>query len=621
MTGSVPRRWFLLGSAAGAGMILSAAERSVSSSELARWDFDRDGEAATDSISRIADTISSRTCKIERRPGIGGKALRLDGYSVWFSRAGPRAPVLGEEFTIQLWAALESFPVSDAAFINQHDRQDSGYFFGLDPYGFLRLELSVDGVWRQCVSTAPVPRYEWVHLAGSLERSGAMSVYQNGLRVGSAEGRGGGVRAANSVELIAGKTNGCPYSEGLFPTGVLNGLLDEVSIHAKPLTAAEIRQAHRRGSGSKQPDLAVANAEFKGDQHRPTYHALPPRAWTNEPHGLIRFQGQYHLFYQKNANGPYWGQINWGHMAGPDLMRWKHLRPALSPEPGLDAAGCWSGSVIEYKGQLAIIYTAVDGKKASICLATSNDGVSFSKSKDNPLIAGPPENLKHMDFRDPFVWTEGDSFYMIVGSGIREVGGTALLYKSSDLIQWTFLRQLLQGNKESSGTFWEMPVFVPLGAKHILIVTEVPGRSSYWIGEWKDERFYPEHEYPKRLEIVNHFLSPTPYRDEKGRMIAMGIIPETRSARETWKAGWAHVYSLPRILSLDEDGSLRQQPLPELQALRGKSFSIRNKRVESESSNFLSDVRGTALEISAKFTREDSTRVGLRLRRTADRQE
>jgi len=429
------------------------------------------------------------------------------------------------------------------------------------------------------------------------------------------------VRQAKNVDLLLGKTNGCPYVNGLFATGVLNGLVSQVVIHGRSLSAEAIRQAHARGSGSAEPDLVAASNEFKRDAHRPTYHARPPRAWTNEPHGLIRFKGRYHLFYQKNANGPYWGQINWGHMVSYDLLRWVHLKPALSPGPGLDAAGCWSGSVIEHQGQLAIVYTAGDGTKPSICLATSEDGVSFSKSPQNPIVASSPAELNHPDFRDPFVWAERDSFYMIIGSGIPNVGGTALLYKSADLLRWTFLRQLLQGKKENSGTFWEMPVFFSLGEKHILTVTEVPGRSSYWIGTWKDERFYPDNEHPERLEILNHFLSPTPYRDEHGRAIVIGIIPETRSPRETWKAGWAHLYSLPRVLSLDKDGSLRQEPAAELQELRGKNFSLTNKRVEANPSNVLTDVSGMALEISARFTRGDSTRTGLRLRRTADAQE
>jgi len=421
---------------------------------------------------------------------------------------------------------------------------------------------------------------------------------------------------ASTVDLLIGKANGCPYIGNLFPSGVINGFLDQVAIENRCLPQAELR--NRVGRTVPEADLALP---IEGDPQRPVYHALPARAWTNEPHGLIEFAGKYHLFYQKNANGPYWGQINWGHLTSPDLLQWNDQAPALSPEPGLDAAGCWSGSLARRGDDLAIIYTAGDGHKPSICLATSPDGISFSKSPHNPVIAESPAELKHPDFRDPFVWREGETYYVIIGSGIPGVGGTALLYKSADLVHWTFLHKLLQGDKQTSGTFWEMPVFFPLNDKHVLIVCEVPGRASYWIGDWKHEQFSPDQIPPRRLEILNHFLSPTPYRDTQGRTLAIGIIPDTRRPREAWKAGWTHCYSVPRVLSLDEQGALCQSALPELARLRGTPFSFSKQRISPGQFVPLTGVRGNALEISATFTRGAASRIGFQLCRSDDGQE
>ncbi len=135
------------------------------------------------------------------------------------------------------------------------------------------------------------------------------------------------------------------------------------------------------------PDLQINSAWCANDPQRPRFHAIPPRAWTNEPHGLIHWGGEYHLFYQKNPSGPYWGHIHWGHMTSPDLYRWTEMQVALSPEPGPDSEGCWSGSVIDYNGRLASIYTAGDGHRASICLALSEDGLHFTKYPNNPVIS------------------------------------------------------------------------------------------------------------------------------------------------------------------------------------------------------------------------------------------
>jgi sucrose-6-phosphate hydrolase SacC (GH32 family) len=602
-------------------MALSAAAEPANRHELAHWKFDSNTGYIEDTVSRIHDAIYSKTCTPDFRAGIKGHALWLDGYSAWCSRTASVAPSPSGEFTIEFWAALESYPTSLAAFINQRDRNEAGYFFGLDQFGFLRFGLRMDGSWRECVSSEPIPKFEWMHIAASVDTLGRMSVYRNGTMIGAAASEAGILQLARTVDLLIGKTDGCEYVAGVFPTGMVNGLLDDIVLYNKCLSGDEIRRSCNSFPQTSKPDLAVRPSYFAGDLQRPVYHALPDRAWTNEPHGLIRFEGEYHLYYQKNANGPYWGQINWGHMTSPDLLRWTDQKPVLSPQPGLDAAGCWSGSIIQHQGQLSAIYTAGDGKKPSICIATSEDGSSFSKSPHNPIIAASPAELNHPDFRDPFVWAEGDTFYLIVGSGIPNVGGTALLYKSSDLVHWTFLRKLLQGGKENSGTFWEMPVFFRLGDKHVLIVCEVPGRASYWVGEWKDEQFHPDQPDPRRLEIINQFLSPTPYRDEQGRLIVMGIIPETRSSRETWKAGWAHLYSLPRMLDLDANGSLQQQPLPELATLRKDAFSLANKSVDESAPNLLKPIRGVSLEIRGSFSRGSAKRTGFRLRRTDDAQE
>jgi beta-fructofuranosidase len=396
----------------------------------------------------------------------------------------------------------------------------------------------------------------------------------------------------------------------------------DVCIYASALTPAAIANLARQSRPVEACDLHINRAWCAADPQRPHYHAQPPRAWTNEPHGCIYWRGQYHLFYQKNANGPYWGNINWGHMTSPDLYRWKEQPVALSPEAGgPDAEGCWSGSVIEHRGRLALIYTAGDGHKASICLATSDDGVSFTKHGSNPIIAAPPEGHKYPEFRDPFVWREDNTYYLIIGSAIEDAGGAALLYRSSDLITWQYLKPLLTGDKSSSGTFWEMPVFVSIGEYHVLIVCEVPGRASYWVGKWKDESFTPLSDAPQRLELFNHLLSPTPHTASDGRVITMGIIPDQRHPKETWKAGWAHLYSLPRVLSIDSSGHLHQAPLETIEKWSRPLFSSSNIPLQDGVVTPFAGAAGGGVAIDIQFRRGASQSVSLFIRRSPDGQE
>jgi beta-fructofuranosidase len=347
---------------------------------------------------------------------------------------------------------------------------------------------------------------------------------------------------------------------------------------------------------------------------------MPPRAWTNEPHGLVHWRGEYHLFYQKNPNGPYWGHIHWGHMTSPDRLKWTEQPIALTPEPGPDCEGCWSGSAIVADDKLHLIYTGGDGKRASICMAFSDDGIHFNKYPGNPVIEAPPPGIGVKEFRDPFIWKEGSEYRMIIGSGIEGVGGTALLYASRDITSWWFVKPLLIGSKQTSGVFWEMPVFIRIGDQHVLIVCEVPGRASYWVGKWDNDEFRVASEAPQRLDLLNHFLSPTPCRDIDGRVVTIGIVPETRDSREAWQAGWAHLYGLPRELTLDEHGRLQQQPLTELQK-RFTQLTSSEAPVSLNSDWYVCEAAGSCLRLSMLFEQGVSESVMISLRRAPGQQE
>jgi beta-fructofuranosidase len=413
----------------------------------------------------------------------------------------------------------------------------------------------------------------------------------------------------------------CPIVADVFHTGVLNGLLRDVRVFDGPLSPADLGRVMQESKPSSSPDLQINGPWCADDPQRPQYHAIPPRAWTNEPHGLIHWGGQYHLFYQKNPDGPYWGHINWGHMTSPDLYRWTEVPVALSPEPGPDNDGCWSGSVIDYNRKLAIIYTGGDGHRASICLALSDDGIHFIKHPGNPVIPQPPEGQGFPEFRDPFVWRQGDTYYLIIGSAITGKGGTALLYRSTDLINWEYRKPLLVGDRETSGVFWEMPVFVKLGEQHALIVCEVPGRASYWVGTWKDETFTPHSMCPQRLELFNHLLSPTPHILEDGRVVTMGIIPDERSPKECWRAGWAHHYSLPRLISVDAQGRIHQSAFEGIESWGESVASISNLDLTDGSMKQVEQASGTALNIRVVFKKGDSHSVTLRFRCSTDGRE
>jgi sucrose-6-phosphate hydrolase SacC (GH32 family) len=587
----------------------------------AHWKLDGSGDEARELQSGTRDAIPSRTGHA-RWVGEGReRALRLDGYSVWIHHPVANPKLATGSVTFCAWVALEAYPVHTAALVQSSGGNTSGYCLCIDQWGYPRFGAWVAEGWKEIAGLQPVPRGRWVHLAGALSERGAPLLFMDGeaCEANSLPDATPPALTANGISI--GRARDCPVIGDLFPTGVINGLIKDVRIYAAPLSAPSLARVMAEAKPAQAPDLEINGNWCGDDPSRPHYHAMPPRAWTNEPHGLVHFNGQYHLFYQKNANGPYWGNINWGHLASPDLRTWTELPVALTPDHGADAEGCWSGSVIEHEGKLAIFYTGNGGRGAGICLATSSDGVHFTKHAANPVIAATPDSAVYPEFRDPFVWREQDRFYLLIGSAVKGRGGTALLYRSDDLVHWEFRKPLLVGDREKSGIFWEMPIFVKVGDRHVLIVCEVPGRASYWVGDWKDEVFTPLAVEPHRLELFNHLLSPTPHVTGDGQVITMGIIPDQRSPKQCWRWGWAHLYSLPRRLSIGPDGRLQQSPWEGLSSWASDPVSWAAFPLRENAPDTLRGISGTCLHLHAVISRKASRELEVVVRRSPDDRE
>src|SRR5690606_12486726 len=131
----------------------------------------------------------------------------------------------------------------------------------------------------------------------------------------------------------------------------------------------------------------------------------------------IYFEGKYHLFYQHNPQGPYWAQIHWGHWVSDDMVNWRDLPIALSPEKGaVDPDGVWSGSAAyDENGLPALFFTAGDDSEspnqrvglARSCFAKDGDTDLVNWQKHPvPLIVQQKGQGMFGDFRDTFVWRE-----------------------------------------------------------------------------------------------------------------------------------------------------------------------------------------------------------------------
>lgn len=345
------------------------------------------------------------------------------------------------------------------------------------------------------------------------------------------------------------------------------------------------------------------------DPMRPQYHLMPQGQWMNDPNGPVFWNGKYHLFYQLNPHDSVWGDMHWGHAISDDMVHWKHLPIAIAPEKdGPDAAGVFSGSIVNDNGTATALYTGVSPApmseatlkdpnhpyKEQQCLRTAKDAGLEEWSEPKVVIAKPPESLPIATiggFRDPAPWREGDTWYMLIGSGEMHKGGMALLYRSSDLYSWQYMHPFAEGpgngkdtpDTVDSGTMWECPDFFSVGGRGVLLYSTE--RKVFWrAGKQKSWRLSTDK---KGLQdygafyAPKSFLAPADWSAQSApptnlvagadgatsRRILWGWINETRPEAESKRSGWAGAMSLPREVTIGADGAPRFWPAKETDTL------------------------------------------------------
>lgn len=340
------------------------------------------------------------------------------------------------------------------------------------------------------------------------------------------------------------------------------------------------------------------------DPHRPGYHFLPPRNWMNDPNGLIKWNGRYHLFYQFNPYGALWGSIHWGHASSKDLIHWKDHPIALLPEIGSgDENGCWSGCMILDRDIPTAVYTGfVDYNNTPMMLAYSkdNDLLDWEKSPHNPVITDKPKGVRETDFRDPYVWREDKIWKAVLGGRFLDGQCGVLLYESHNLAEWIYKGILYQNRLHDSITMWECPNFFALDGQYILLFSLSPNFQGvyYYVGDYDGLRFYPNKE--GYLETGPIFYAPQVRQFDDERMILFAWLLEGRSDEENEQAGWAGVQSLPVTLELDDSKNLITRPVNEINLLRESNYVLHDVHLPANNFHEI-PLRGRMIEIDAEF--------------------
>jgi fructan beta-fructosidase len=355
------------------------------------------------------------------------------------------------------------------------------------------------------------------------------------------------------------------------------------------------------------------------EPYRPQYHFSPRQNWTNDPNGLVYFEGEYHLFFQYNPFGDQWGHMSWGHAVSRDLLRWQELPVALPEQNGImiftgstviDRANtsgfCRNGNpclVAVYTG-----HTPADGSHRALQtqnLAYSNDrGRTWTKYPGNPVL-----NLNLPDFRDPKVfWSEQNKHWIMLVSLPDD--HKVRIYASANLKQWQQLSDF--GPAGATSGQWECPELfkLPVNGKTdetrwVLKVGLNPGglhggsAEQYFIGRFDGTRFVNDN--PPSVTLW------TDYGKDCYCALTFNGLPKTEApVMIGWMNNWQYAAALPtkpwrgqmtvpRKLSLRTTPygiRLFQEPVDALQQLREQPLALTNQTVEQVNRSLSSDQYG-----------------------------
>ncbi len=350
------------------------------------------------------------------------------------------------------------------------------------------------------------------------------------------------------------------------------------------------------------------------EKYRPQFHFSQLKGWNNDPNGMVYYNGRYHLFWQCNPVGTGWGNMYWGHASSPDMVNWTEHKRALrcgagkggtpleKRHPAMATGACFSGSGnVDHNNATGL---NKDGKKtlllfnsdmnAGVSAFYSHDGINFQRwMKKYPLgITG----------RDAkFVYHEPTHKWVAVScldDKGKKHGRHFPIFTSDDLQNWT-LDQSFEDVHECP-EFFQLPVDGDENHKKWVLME---ASSAYFIGEYRDGKFVPDHKEKKVTMIPRSCYAGQCFSNPPdGRAVYIGwagIVTD----RMPFNQGFTIPMNLTLRTGKEEGVHLFANPVKEVETLR-KPVEVEEAGIKLQAGNasYSKNLSGELYDIS--FTLE-----------------
>ena len=376
---------------------------------------------------------------------------------------------------------------------------------------------------------------------------------------------------------------------------------------------------------------------IQSDPHRPIYHFVAPEGHNApfDPNGAIYWKGKYHLgyLYQRLVDGK--KQNVWGHAVSTDLLNWTIYPDMIDVKEGdIEQSAISGGAFLSREGVPHIIYHGLGTAGNMLASSTDDDLKVWNKYEGNPVLTVPnpdkndlsgkvccmPPSKNEYTVFDPDAWydKEADAYYQISG-GIKPG-----LLKSDNMYDWEHLGEVVSEDKRMNYPFEDMscPDFFSLGDKSmILFISHLLG-AQYYIGTFVNDKFIPE-QHGRMSWPGGTFFAPEQLQDDKGRNIIFAWVVQHSAIRPAHLRdyGWSGIMSLPRVISLADDGeTLQINPAEEIKTIRLSELRESDIVLQPNTETTLT-ANGKSIELNVEISGGEQSPFGIKVFASPDGRE
>ena len=297
-------------------LIVSGQEKKA----LMHWGFEKiENRNLIESAGSIKDTIEGN---FNQAPGIAGNGLRFDGFTTCLIRDKNDGQSPGNEFTVEAWVALGSYPWNWCPVITNESSETKGFKLSVGPLGQASFECAINGQWLTIASEIEsLALRKWTHIAGVFTANKEMCLYINGKLISRTKINGSINHSGSDYRIgmvnVPDKPSDIHRTWGTVEQYFgIDGIIDEISIHKKAKSSVDIL--------SEFNSFSIAKADIK-ERNLPVVKEHPDR---------------FGAYYTKLKYYPGWDDL-WPVEQDPDvvvcfknsdvkLVFWRGIRYAAS---------------------------------------------------------------------------------------------------------------------------------------------------------------------------------------------------------------------------------------------------------------------------------------------------